>query len=340
MFEQTVALGVPVLPVDTYNGPIGFVAGFARVPSIAQSLRCYVERHRLPVALCAMAHLWNGLLVPAIKKGGAANCLVVHDATPHPGENYAIRRLMIRNDIRQADLVLTLSDSVRSLLIEQFNCQVAQVGLSSIGPFRYGEDGDRGDRQLGAPPYRLLFFGRLLPYKGLSRLIEAMRLLEGRNVAVKLRVIGEGTIDLPALPASVEIDRRWVPEEEIPSIFAEADLVILPYQEASQSGVIPIAQHLGVPVLVTPVGGLLEQVAYGKRGYVSRESTAEALAEAIERVLGDPQGYARMSAQAGNDSDRQWASITDAIVVKLRDLAARQEAIHPAAPETTPRVAR
>ena len=273
-----------------------------------------------------MAHLWNGFLVPAIRKGGAANCLVVHDATPHAGDNYVVRRLMIRNDIRQADLVLTLSESVHRDLIERFHCRAEQVRLSSIGPFRYGDRPSGRPRRLGPPPHRLLFFGRLLPYKGLDRLIDAMRLLAQQGVPATLRVVGEGSIDLPELPSSVEIDRRWVPEDEIATVFAGSDLVILPYQEASQSGVIPIAQHLGVPVLVTPVGGLLEQVDFGRRGYVAAASTAAALAAAIAQVLGDPQGYVRMSAamtpQGGGDG--QWLRITDAIVDKLQALAADQ----------------
>jgi glycosyltransferase involved in cell wall biosynthesis len=325
LFDQTCALGTPVLPIDTYTGLAGFVAGLARVPSIARTLRSYVERHRLPVALCAMAHLWNAFLVPALKKGGVANCLVVHDVTPHAGDNYAIRHLMIRQDIRQADLLITLSSAVRNELIRRHHCHADQVELSCLGPFRYGGLPDRHDRRLGTPPYRLLFFGRLLPYKGLGQLIDAVRLLEQRGIPVKLRVIGNGTIGLTGLPASVEIDRRWVPEGEIPSIFGESDLVVLPYQEASQSGVIPIAQHLGVPVLVTPVGGLLEQVDYGRKGYVTEDSTAEALASAIQAALQDPQGYARMSASTlKDDSDRQWAAIADAIVANLRAAAARR----------------
>ncbi len=276
-----------MLTIDTYSGARDLSRALP-VAVYCADAEAYVERHRLPVALCAMAHLWNAFLTPAIKKGGAANCLVVHDATPHDGDNYAIRHLMIRNDIRQADLVFTLSESVRCDLIERFHCPVDHLGLSSIGPFRYGQGQGRRDRILGAPPYRLLFVGRLLPYKGLGRLIEAMRLLEQNNIPVTLRVVGDGTVGLSGVPSSVEIDRRWIPESEIASIFSNADLVILPYQEASQSGVIPIAHHLGVPVLVTPVGGLLEQVEYGRKGYVAEDASAEALAKSIRAVLDDP----------------------------------------------------
>lgn len=324
LFDETSALGAPVFAIDTYTDAAGFVAGFARIPAIAASLKAYVERHRLPVALCAMAHLWNGFLVPALKKGGAANCLVVHDATPHAGDNYAVRHLMIRNDIRQADLVFTLSEAVRTELVERFRCCGDHVGLSSIGPFRYGDDGERKGRQLGAPPYRLLFFGRLLPYKGLGELIQAMQILEDRKVPVQLRVVGNGPVSFPTLPANIELDRRWVPENEISTIFADADLVVLPYQEASQSGVIPIAQHMGVPVLATPVGGLLEQVDFGRKGYVTENGSADALAEAIGAALIDPEGYARLSAAAmEDDSDDQWARIADSIIGDLWALVKR-----------------
>ena len=325
LFAETAALGTPVLAVDTYNGPAGFAAGLLRVPAIAGRMRAYVECRRLPVALCSMAHLWNGLLAPALKKAGAANCLVVHDAMPHAGDNYGIRHLMIARDIRQADAVITVSDAVRRHLIERHGYPRERAWASTIGPFRYGGDQASRPRRLGPPPHRLLFFGRLLPYKGLDCLIEAMRLLDGRGVAARLRVVGDGSTDLPPLPANVEVDRRWIPEAEIPSLFADVDLVALPYRETSQSGVIPIAHHFGVPPVVTPLAGLLEQAKGGRCGFVAADHSAVALADAIQDALADPQRYARMSADIlDDDSNAQWAAAADQMVGILRAVAERK----------------
>jgi glycosyltransferase involved in cell wall biosynthesis len=172
---------------------------------------------------------------------------------------------------------------------------------------------------LGKAPYRLLFFGRLLPYKGLDQLLEAARLLDRQGIEVTLRVVGQGPLALPDPPPNVRIERRWVAEEEIPGLFAETDLVVLPYQEASQSGVLPIAQHLGVPSVVTPVGGLLEQVAFGRTGFVAADTSAAALAATIAAILLNGESYDRMvSTLVAADGDVCWAGIADSFVAALR----------------------
>ncbi len=322
LFDETSALGIPTLAVDTYSGVGGFLAGMPRIPAIAQTMRAYVERHHLTVALCSMAHLWNMLLVPALKKGGAANCLVIHDAVPHSGDNYAIRHLMIRRDIRQADALIALSSAVGRRLIEDYHCPANRVWTSSMGPFRYGVPGQRQVRRLGPPPHRLLFFGRLRPYKGLANLLEAMRILDRRGIPVTLQVAGDGTIDLPPLPPNVRLERRWVPEGEIGGLFADIDLVILPYSEASQSGVIPIAHHFGVPAVVTPSGGLPEQLGFGTKGFIAADGSPPALADAIQAALSDPERYARTSAAILHcETDARWAKAADDLVEVLRSVA-------------------
>jgi glycosyltransferase involved in cell wall biosynthesis len=315
LHAETEALGIPTLSIDTYRDVAGFVRGFLRLPSIAKAIGDFALSQRADIALCTMVHLWNPLLVGAIKRAGAANALVVHDAAPHPGDNHLWRGLMLKNDFRQADLLISLTDSVGSRLVGEQGVPAAKVIASRLGPFRYG---DASPRLLGTPPWRLLFFGRLLPYKGLERLVEAMRLLEAESFPARLRLVGQGPLDLGALPGNIELERRWAPEEEIPALFADADLAVLPYQEASQSGVLPIAGHLGLPSLVTPVGGLLEQVEHGRLGFVASDSSAPGLAEAIKRVFADARHYGEMSEnllQSGGA--RQWPEIAGKLVGDL-----------------------
>lgn len=315
LFAETEALGIPTLAIDTYTDVKGFARGFLRLPSIAKAIGGFVRSQHAEIALCTMVHLWNPLLVGAIKRAGAANGLVVHDAAPHPGDNHLWRGLMLKNDFRQADLLVSLTDAVGRQLVARQGVAAAKVIASRLGPFRYG---DGTPRSLGTPPWRLLFFGRLLPYKGLDRLIEAMRLLEAEGFPARLRLVGQGPLDLGPLPATVDLERRWAPEEEIPELFANADLTVLPYQEASQSGVLPIAQHLGLPSLVTPVGGLLEQVEQGASGFVATDASARGLADAIKSIFGDAEAYRLLSdtlLRAGGD--RQWSEIAGKLVSDL-----------------------
>ena len=109
----------------------------------------------------------------------------------------------------------------------------------------------------------MLCFGRLRAYKGLDLLAEALRLM-GPRPDMEVRVVGQGPestalADLRALPG-VKVENRWVPEREVSTILNWSDVVVLPYREASQSGIAPTALAAGRRVVATQVGGLLEQL--------------------------------------------------------------------------------
>jgi glycosyltransferase involved in cell wall biosynthesis len=80
---------------------------------------------------------------------------------------------------------------------------------------------------------------------------------------------------------------RFLTREEVGVCFAAADLVVLPYVRATQSGVVPIAVAHAKPVAVTAVGGLREQVLDGRTGYLVPPGDPGALAEAIQRYFAE-----------------------------------------------------
>jgi alpha-maltose-1-phosphate synthase len=87
----------------------------------------------------------------------------------------------------------------------------------------------------------------------------------------------------------------FVPYEETASLFAEASVVVLPYRDASQSGVVPMAFANGRPVIVTDVGALTEVVRDGENGVVAAAVSPEAVAEAIVRAFSEPGLLARLA---------------------------------------------
>jgi glycosyltransferase involved in cell wall biosynthesis len=255
-----------------------------------------------------MSHLWNGWLVPGLKRAGARNLLVVHDAQPHPGENYLLRNALMRRDVRQADAVITLTEAVRRQVLALCPIEAARCFVVPMGTFGYGGAQVHGHQPRPLPvgrPVRLLFFGRLRPYKGLDQLLAAHALLREDGHAVELDIVGSGSLGSLVLPEGVRVRNEWVEEEEIPAIFARADIAVLPYTEASQSGVLPIAADFAMPSVVTPVGGLVEQM--NGAGVVARDATARGIAEAIAALL-DPDRYRAASAVAlGQAGVLGWA---------------------------------
>ena len=87
-------------------------------------------------------------------------------------------------------------------------------------------------------------------------------------------------------------------QQGITSVFSQADIVVLPYIEASQSGVFVVALAAGVPTVATPVGGLKEQIETGVTGLLAETVTPENLAKAIANLISDTQLYERCSAGA------------------------------------------
>lgn len=114
------------------------------------------------------------------------------------------------------------------------------------------------DRPLEMPAVpTILMFGRMEPYKGLEVLAEAMPLIWDRSPEVRLLLAGAGGTSLPAwADARVEVRDTYVPEADVPALFASATVTALPYTQASQSGVASLSLGFGVPVVASAIGGL------------------------------------------------------------------------------------
>jgi hypothetical protein len=128
--------------------------------------------------------------------------------------------------------------------------------------------------RLGLSGNTLLFFGLIRRYKGLPRLLEAMPLVL-KKVDCTLLVVGEfyegkdhclNLINALGLASNVRIIDRFIPDGEVSLYFSAADLVVLPYESATQSAIVPIAYAFERPVLATRVGGLPEAVRDGETG--------------------------------------------------------------------------
>jgi glycosyltransferase involved in cell wall biosynthesis len=202
-------------------------------------------------------------------------------------------------------------------------------------------------RRLGLDPEarHLLFFGLVRAYKGLDMLIEAFARLKGM-IAAEAAAPGtgagmsDGTAEAPAVPDNLkliiagefyddvaqyraQIERlgiaddvalydRFVHDDEIPAFFSLADLLVLPYRTATQSGVTQIAMHFDVPMVVTDVGGLPEVVRDGVTGYVCPPEPA-AIAAAIERFYAPGNAAALRAAFPEEKKRFSWAAAADAI---------------------------
>jgi glycosyltransferase involved in cell wall biosynthesis len=276
------------LLVHTYTGVPGYLGRLLRAPLFVPWLTRQVRALAPSVALCAMPGPLDLLMLAALRRAGVPCAVTVHDADLHPGDGYPMQMRLQQRLVRQADAVVTLSDHVRRGLEAQGFPQDKPMLSASLPPYMLPEP---------APPprahggkLRLLSFGRLLPYKGLDILAEALSRLLPRD-DMEVRVIGRGP-ESPPLDAlrrlpGVSVENRWVPEEEVATLLAWADALVLSHTEASQSGVAAAAVAAGRWVVATRVGGLPEQVA-GARHAALCDPNTDSLTAALRSLLDKP----------------------------------------------------
>lgn len=325
--HEFAALRLPGLPVDTYENLRQAAARSLTLPLLRRRFARYVAERRIDVVLCSMDHLWNVAITSAIAGTGARYVLALHDALAHPGEENHLRAWTLRRQLAQTDGVLALSQHVRSQLLSFHGYPADRVWLLPHGAPQYGAPAVRAHP--GERPFRLLFFGRYLPYKGIDILLDAYALLRARyGERVTLRMAGSGDLgpyaERLANLAGVDMENRWFAEEEIAPELAAADAVILPYREASQSGVAPSAAAVGLPAVVTPVGGLTEQVIDGVSGLIAAAATAQAVADGVAAMIDDPALYHRLSQGALDHAAAalSWRPIAEGVVKLIHEIAA------------------
>lgn len=136
----------------------------------------------------------------------------------------------------------------------------------------------------------LLFFGFVREYKGLKHIINAMPDIVSEIGNVKLMIVGDfgadreqyiKLVEEKGIGENVEIVEGYIPDREVEKYFAACDLVTLPYESATQSGIVQIAYGFEKPVVVTNVGGLPDVVTDGKTGYVVEPKNPKELANAV-----------------------------------------------------------
>ncbi len=277
-----------VLEIETFSGPFSFLVRTIGLSVIIDQFVAELRARQVRAIATIMPHVWGRTLQRAAARAGIRTILMVHDAEPHPGERRPVFDGLVRREIRSSDRVVTLSDHVAARLLALGDATEERLVRLYHPIFRFG--GGANSAVLGSP-VRLLFFGRILPYKGVPLLLDAFARLHTAGAECVLRVVGRGRIDAPASllnQPGLTIQQGWVAPDAIGSILARADAVVLPYLEASQSGVIAAAYGAGLPVVGTPVGGIVEQIADGETGVLAADVTADALAAAIRRLIETP----------------------------------------------------
>lgn len=235
-------------------------------------------------------HRWNNIILKVVNTDN--NILFLHDPIPHSGEKKN-RFKKQYNQVRKMDKIIVLSKKFTLETAKIYNFDKNKIIYIPHFLLKYNNTLPKRTSYVVNEPINFLFFGRIEKYKGINILLEAYKLIENKKYNSTLRIFGSGDFseyaNKAALLSSVFVENRYIDEKEIPDIFLERNtVVVLPYVDATQSGVIAIAYEFGCPVIATNTGGLLEQLDDGKIGYYCKPNDANSLFLALEYFIKNP----------------------------------------------------
>jgi glycosyltransferase involved in cell wall biosynthesis len=181
---------------------------------------------------------------------------------------------------------------------------------------------------------QLLFFGNVRCYKGLRVLLAALGKISA-SFDFALTVAGEFYVDpgpyyeladKHGIAERITWINRYIPNEQVPALFRKADVVVLPYLEATQSGIVPLAYQFEVPVIASRVGGLPEVVHEGETGFLVPAGSADLLADKIVEYFSNGR---KRDFQANIRCFREklsWDQVIDGLVNLTADIGEKRKA--------------
>jgi glycosyltransferase involved in cell wall biosynthesis len=254
--------------------------------------------------------------------------LAVHDPAPHSGhdaEFLADRLWRFASLRRSASAYHVHGEYCRGALAAALGHNKPVVSTAHGVLFL-----PTADMMRDPQPGRVLLFGRMEAYKGVEEFLCAAEILHSRKVPIHLVLAGAGpelerlSDRIQASGCRISIIARYLSPTEVVEQFQLAELVVLPYRDATQSGVLAGAFGNGRPVIATAVGGLADAVRDGVNGLLVTPGDVLALADAVERVMSDSRLRSRLieGARQSAQGEFSWDAIARRLVARYRSLLA------------------
>jgi len=242
---------------------------------------------------------WLCFVLPILKKYPIVT--TVHDPKLHLGEERLHAKFIAQVTRRYTTQTIVHGEELKKIMIKEYRAEKETIHVIPHGDYSFYKKWEGKDiQEIGNT---ILFFGRIWPYKGLDYLIKAQPLITKEIPDAKIVIAGKGENfkkyeRLMANKEAFIVYNSFIPNHMVAELFQKASVIVLPYVEATQSGVIPIAYAFKKPVVAANVGSIPEVVDDNKTGYLVPPKNPEKLAEAIIKLLQNKEERKKMGENA------------------------------------------
>lgn len=241
-------------------------------------------------------------------------CITMHDPFLHSGKSN-FRKVFFRNlAIKIIPKIVLLNNAQKSQFIKQYHIANNRISVNRLGI--YDTINNFQTKIDNKNEFNILFFGFISSYKGLEFLCKAMKTIHNNCPKATLTIAGGGKIyfdfSIYRDCQYINLINRYITMEELAGLLDNCTIVVCPYKDATQSGVVMTSFAKLCPIVATNVGALGEQIENGKTGVLVPPCDENALADAIIRLYNNPSTIKDMKRnirQRNNEEGNSWNSI-------------------------------
>jgi D-inositol-3-phosphate glycosyltransferase len=288
--------------------------------------------------------LWNNkiewfdrtILMAYYKVVGKKVALTAHNVNQarRDAKDSLLNRMTLRLQYRLCDHIFVHTRKMKDELCQDFGVTEKAVTVIRHPINNAFPDTDltptEAKRRLGLreDEKTILFFGRIRPYKGIEHLLAAFRPLAAAHSNYRLIIAGEPKkgseeyreeieriVKRDFAPGRIVLRIQFIPDEEMETYLKAADVLVLPYKEIFQSGVLFLAYSFGLPVVATDVGSFREEIVEGTTGFLCQPGDPAELAKAIEKYFASDLyrnlKVRRQELKDYADANHSWNAVAD-----------------------------
>jgi|TARA_R110000737_G_scaffold345455_2_gene373991 glycosyltransferase involved in cell wall biosynthesis len=234
-----------------------------------------------------------------------------------------------RTFLKNNDGFIVMSDKVLADLLKlKPDAKYLRVNHPLYNHFGAKIDQNEAKEKLGLDPEKktLLFFGFIRAYKGLDLLLEAFdKLDDSYQLVVAGEIYGDFSpyqtiIDKSPNKHNIHLFNHYIQDDEVSLYYSAADVCILPYKSATQSGITSISYHFELPIIATDVGGLKETIYDGKTGLIVNKAEPTEIKTTIERYFSEGKQAEMQDNIREENKENSWPNFTRKLVDFSKEL--------------------